>query len=231
MKMTELQDWTRDKQRYSPSPLHWFETPRTLWILRFCLPLIYWRFLLDRSAIYLSFDDGPVAGVTDGILNVLDSYQAKATFFCLGMNIEQEPKIFNRLVDSGHSIGNHSYSHLAGWKTSLREYLEDVEKCDHFLPKSPNARLSPFRPPFGELGVFQGLNLVLRRKIVMWDVNSMDYRQDQSPKMIADRVIQYVRPGSIVLLHDSEEAGPRTIEALPIILENVLSRGLKLKAI
>ncbi len=207
------------------------ETPRTRWLLRFGLPLLCWRFPARKNSIYLTFDDGPVLGVTDRILDILKNHQANATFFCIGKKIECEPGLVDRIVDSGHSVGNHTYSHLSGWKTSIRDYLADIDRCDQSLPATKNGHRRLFRPPFGQLGVVQGLRLLTQRKIVMWDVNAMDYRDHQTPKMIEDRVCDYVRPGSIVLLHDSVEAGNRTILALPEILKRLTARGLAFEAI
>ena len=136
-----------------------------------------------------------------------------------------------RMVQEGHSIGNHTYSHLSGWKSSLRNYLDDIHRCDQVLPNSIDGKPRAFRPPFGQLGMIQGCNLLVRRRIIMWDVNSMDYQDDQTPASIAGRVCQFTRPGSIVLMHDSTEVGPRTIGALPRILDNLGERGFRFKAI
>ena len=212
-------------------PPSWLETPRTRWQLRFGLPLLYWRFPTQKKSVYLTFDDGPVRGVTDQILDILENRQAKATFFCVGRNVEHDPGLVGRIVDLGHSVGNHTYSHLSGWKTSFHDYLADIDRCDQTLPATKSGHRPAFRPPFGQLGVVQGVKLLVKRRIVMWDVNSMDYRDDQTPKMIEDRVCDYVRPGSIVLLHDSAEAGDRTITALPEILDRLGSQGFAFEAI
>jgi len=209
----------------------WFETPSMRWQLIFGLPLLSWRLPSDRKSIYLSFDDGPVAGVTERILEILGDHQAKATFFCIGQNVACHPRIVQRTIELGHSVGNHSFSHLSGWKNSVRAYLADVERCDNYLPLTVNRGLRAFRPPFGQLGLVQGMRILAKRRIVMWDVNSMDYRDDQTPTMIENRVCENVRPGSIVLLHDSAEASPRTIIALPKILEKLSSQGYQFEAI
>ncbi len=210
---------------------NWFETPRTRWQLRLALPLLCWRITNAQPAIYLSFDDGPTPKITDQILNILGQFQAKGTFFCLGRSVEKAPESLDRMIQQGHSVGNHTYSHLSGWKSSLQEYLEDIHRCDQVLPSTIAGPPRVFRPPFGELGILQGIKLIRSRRIVMWDVNAMDYREDQTAIMIAQRVCQFARPGSIVLMHDSEEAGPRTIEALPRILNELSERGYRFKAI
>jgi peptidoglycan/xylan/chitin deacetylase (PgdA/CDA1 family) len=216
---------------FADEPPSWFETPRTRWQLRLGLPLLYWRLSTAEKAIYLSFDDGPTRDITDPILDCLSAYQAKASFFCLGRSIEKLPDGIQRMAAEGHSVGNHTYSHLSGWRSSLRKYLDDVAHCDQMLPRSTDGRLPMFRPPYGQLGLVQGLRLALSRRIVMWDLNSMDYRGAPTPAEIAQRVCQFARPGSIVLMHDSVDVGRRTVEALPRILETLGQRGFCFKAI
>ncbi len=211
--------------------LNWFETPRTRWQLRLGLPLLCWRLPSAEKAVYLTFDDGPTPHVTDQILDILQAYRAYASFFCLGQFAERMPESLNRMVQLGHSVGNHTYSHLSGWQSSVRQYLDDIHRCDRVLPKANDGKPRAFRPPFGQLGIIQGWKLLVRRRIVMWDVNSMDYRGDQSSTEIARRVCQFARPGSIVLMHDSADAGPRTIEAMPRILDNLSQRGFRFNAI
>ncbi len=210
---------------------NWLETPRTSWLLRAGLPLLCWRLSPHEKAIYLSFDDGPTRGVTDQILDYLREYHAKASFFCLGRSIEKAPEVFQRIISEGHSLGNHTFSHRSGWRSSLRDYLDDIARCDQKLPPLIDGKRPMFRPPYGELGLVQGLRIAISRRIVMWDLNSMDYREDQAPAEIARRVCQFARPGSIVLLHDSVETGSRTVQALPQILEELTERGYQFKAI
>jgi len=209
----------------------WFETPRTRWQLRFLFPLICWRLSKARNSVFLSFDDGPIPGVTDRILEILEHHKAKASFFCIGENAERNPELIERMTSMGHAVGNHTYSHLSGWRTSYRDYLRDIDRCEQILPKPPRSQHCLFRPPFGQLGFAQGFRLIASKRIVMWDVNAMDYNLDQTPNMIADRVCRFTRPGSIILLHDSAEAGPRTIQALPTILETLTTRGLTFESI
>jgi peptidoglycan-N-acetylglucosamine deacetylase len=208
-----------------------FETARTHWILPLALPLLTWRKPAASNSIYLTFDDGPTPGVTDAILDILDEHSAKATFFCVGQAIESAPRIFERILDSGHSVGNHTFQHLSGTNTTVREYLGDIERCDQLL--RPRVKMQPtsFRPPYAQLTVRQGLGILYRRPIVLWDVNSMDYRSNENSESIADRVIQNMRPGSIVLLHDSLLTNQKTIRALPKIVLAAQQRGWRLAGI
>jgi peptidoglycan-N-acetylglucosamine deacetylase len=211
--------------------LRFLETPRTNWLVRGLFPLLTWKKPRSSQSVFLTFDDGPTSGITEQILDILDQYGAKATFFCVGEAAERSPQIVSRIVGSGHSIGNHTYSHLAGWNCSIRTYLDDISRCDQVLPEGEKTRLRPFRPPYAQLGLLQGLVLFATHKIVFWDVNSMDYRQEQSPDQISKRVLDHIQSGSIVLMHDSQTAGPRTIQALPSIIRGIQERGWDLRAL
>lgn len=211
--------------------LSFLETPRTNWLVRGLFPLLTWKKPRSSRSVFLTFDDGPTSGITEQILDILDQHRAKATFFCVGEAAERSPHTIFRIVETGHSIGNHTYSHLAGWSCSHRTYLDDIRRCDQVLPKNEKNRLHPFRPPYAQLGLLQGLSLFASRKIIFWDVNSMDYREDQSPTQISQRVLDHVQSGSIVLLHDSQIAGPRTIQALPAIILGIRERGWELRAL
>ncbi len=210
--------------------LRFLETPRTNWLVRGLFPLLTWKKPRSSQSIYLTFDDGPTPGITEQILDILDRYQAKATFFCVGEAVERSPQIMDRMVRSGHSIGNHTFSHLAGWSCSTSRYLEDIHRCDLVLPTCGNHRPHLFRPPYAQLGLLQGLILFSKRKIVFWDVNSMDYQADQTPPQIAKRVLDHLQSGSIVLLHDSLLTGQRTVDALPTIIQGIQDRGWRLKS-
>ena len=211
--------------------LRFLETPRTNWLVRGLFPLLTWKKSRSSQSIYLTFDDGPTPGITEQILDILDRYQAKATFFCVGEAAERSPQIMDRTVLSGHTIGNHTYSHLAGWSCSTRRYLDDIQRCDRFLPACRTHRPHLFRPPYAQLGLLQGCMVFAKRKIVFWDVNSMDYQENQSPPEIAKRVLDLIKSGSIVLLHDSQQAGHRTIEALPTIIQGIQDRGWRLESL
>ena len=131
--------------------------------IRRIFPSLIWT-MPETDRVYLTFDDGPTPGVTEWIVDQLARYDAKATFFCLGKNAEQHPHLFRMLVDGGHRIGNHTYSHQKGWRMSLERYLEDVDFANGLL------QTDLFRPPYGRIKPSQAHRLSERYHIVMWDV-------------------------------------------------------------
>lgn len=167
----------------------------------------------NPPALYLTFDDGPIPGVTEWVLDKLKSHNARATFFCIGENIDKHPKIFERLKAEGHSVGHHTQSHLEGWKTPydtfMANYAAAAAKVPHKL----------FRPPYGRM-TSQQANAVLNsgNEIVMWDVLSQDFRKELAPEKCWEKVKGQARNGSIIVFHDSLKAEPR----MKFALENTL---------
>ena len=182
-------------------------------------PRLVWRMPSKTSTIYLTFDDGPTERVTSWVLDKLREYDAKATFFCLGKNVEKHPDIFQRITDEGHAVGNHSYSHLKGWATPTSQYVQDVDLANDIL----NTKL--FRPPYGRIKRSQVRLLKQRYKIVMWSLLSMDYSRWVTPKRCAKIVTKNLRPGSIVVFHDSIKAEANMRFGLVKLLEEVKRRG------
>lgn len=199
---------------------------RTPSILPWLYPSLHWRLPSGRNELYLTFDDGPVPGPTEFVLGVLHRYSVKATFFCIGDNIGKHPALFQRLVDEGHKVGNHTYHHLNGWRTRPDAYLEDVRRCDDLLynggGKSAQSRL--FRPPYGRITRKQ-IGLLTGRPIIMWDVLSADYRQRLSAEKSFRNTLRAVRPGSIIVYHDSHKAERNLRYGLPRIIEECLGQG------
>lgn len=189
--------------------------------LRSLYPSRIWRSAAEGKSIYLSFDDGPTPGVTETILEKLDDLGAKATFFCLGKNVEAYPSLFERVIQEGHGIGNHGYEHLNGRKNPIGTYCRDVENGRE-LVGSPL-----FRPPYGRLKARQARKLSKEHRIVMWDVLSGDFDQRLDGDYCAQQVIRYSVPGSIVLFHDSEKARERVGSALPKVLEHFHREGYR----
>ncbi len=187
-------------------------------------PSLIWS-MPETDSVYLTFDDGPTPGVTEFILDRLAEYDAKATFFCLGKNAEQHPHLFRMIVEGGHRIGNHTYSHQKGWNMSLERYLEDVDFANGLL------RSDLFRPPYGRITPMQARRIGERYHIVMWDVLSRDYSQFVSPRSCLHNVTRHVRGGSIVAFHDSVKSFRNMRYALPRTLEYLREKGLKCAAI
>lgn len=194
-------------------------------VVRSAFPGVSWKAKSDHRVLHLTFDDGPTPEVSPWVIDTLHKYHAKATFFCLGKNAERYPAIFNKIKSYGHTIGNHTYSHLNGWKTQNREYYNDIELAQHYV----NSKL--FRPPYGRITPLQILELKKKFKIIMWDVLSEDYNQDVEPGQCFQNVINYTRPGSIIVFHDSEKASKNLYFALPKVLEYFSMQGYSFRAL
>ena len=189
---------------------------KTPFWLRWLYPGLVWRKASAKPVIYLTFDDGPIPEVTPFVLSVLEKYNAKATFFCIGDNIQKHPDIFQKLIEGRHAIGNHTFNHLKGWKTKDEVYLENFKLCDN-LTKS-----KLFRPPYGRIKRSQVSKLKNENpglKIIMWDVLSGDFDLNLSPDKCLKNVLKATEAGSIVVFHDSLKAFERLEYVLPRALE------------
>ncbi|MDA3910739.1 MAG: polysaccharide deacetylase family protein [Bacteroidales bacterium] len=184
-----------------------------------------WRIPTTEKVLYLTFDDGPTPVVTNETLEILDAFNAKASFFCLGRNAEHHPDLVENIIRKGHRIGNHSYSHLKGFRTATDVYLEDVKLAARFL------KTKLFRPPYGRIRVKQAKRIANYFHLVMWDVLSHDYNRKISAEKCCRNVVNFVQPGSIIVFHDSEKAAPNMLEALPKTLETLTKQGYKFEVI
>jgi len=189
---------------------------KTPWFLRKYYSGCVWNIGTDQKIIYLSFDDGPHAQATPFILEQLRKFNAKATFFCIGKNVQEEPRLYKSILEEGHRVGNHTYNHVNGWKSSDKEYFENIQLAAKYIDSDL------FRPPYGRISRFQIRHLTrdpFRLKIIMWDVLSADFDKSISGEDCALNVIRNARPGSIVIFHDSAKAYDRMCVALPKVLE------------
>jgi peptidoglycan/xylan/chitin deacetylase (PgdA/CDA1 family) len=178
-----------------------------------------------QNKIYLTFDDGPIPEVTPWVLDVLKQNNIKATFFCVGENISKYPDIFKQLINDGHSIGNHTYNHLKGWKTKTEVYLDNIQKAQNEI-SSHGISTQLFRPPYGKLTPSQTKALYkLNYDIVMWSVLSKDYRQTLSSDKVLDNIICNTISGSIIVCHDNIKAFDNLKKALPKAIEHLLEKG------
>jgi peptidoglycan/xylan/chitin deacetylase (PgdA/CDA1 family) len=175
--------------------------------------------------IYLTFDDGPIPEMTPGILEILDGYQVKATFFMVGDNVRKYPGVFEKVRDAGHAVGNHTFHHLNGWRTPPAAYVEDVNRCDGLL------RTPLFRPPYGRLTPSQFFLLKKRYKIILWSLLTTDYSRKTTPEQCLEIAKKYTRPGSIVVFHDSIKAREKVLYALPRYLDFLLQHNYKLQTL
>lgn len=190
--------------------------------MQWLFPRRVWAFSRKEPNIYLTFDDGPIPEVTPWVLEQLKKYNAKATFFCIGDNVRKHPDIFNAIIAEGHSIGNHTFHHLNGWKTRTEEYLQDVEAAEVEFNKTifnSNQPSKLFRPPYGKMTSAQAKKITEKGyKIIMWDVLSADFDPTISEEKCLKNVVNNIKPGSIVVFHDSLKAEEKLKYVLPEFL-------------
>jgi len=201
---------------------------KTPWLLKKIYPYGIWDFPSTTKTVYLSFDDGPHPAITPFVLDQLDRYNAKASFFCIGKNVVAHKDIFEMIVRKGHRVGNHTQNHLNGWKTADEDYIANIQEAGQYI----NSNL--FRPPYGRIKKSQAIAMQKKfagMKIIMWDVLSADFDTGIDAERCTRNVVQNVRPGSIVVFHDSEKAFPRLEHTLPAVLENLSAQGYQFDAI
>ena len=197
-------------------------------LLKWYYPSLVWNKNRLEKVIYLTFDDGPIPDVTDFVLKTLKSFKVKATFFCIGDNILKHPGVFTRLVKEGHSIGNHTFNHLKGWKTDNETYLKNFVSCQ----KLTGTNL--FRPPYGRIKKSQITalrSLQPELQIIMWDVLSGDFDLSLAPEQCYQNVIRHTTNGSIIVFHDSLKAFDRLKYALPKVLAYMMAQGYQFKTL
>lgn len=192
--------------------------------IRYLYPSAIWRMDKDKRAVYLTFDDGPIPKVTPWVLDVLDKYGIKATFFMVGDNIRKHPDEFHMVVERGHRIGNHTFNHIRGLSYDINSYLENTDKACKMMM---NTNL--FRPPHGYMSPKQYVELKKRYKIVMWDLVTRDYNRKFTGEQILQKVKKYVRNGSIITFHDSIKSEENIRYALPKAIEWLLEQGYEFK--
>ena len=216
-------------------------------LLKWYYPSLLWNNSRSEKVIYLTFDDGPIPNVTDFVLKTLKTFNAKATFFCIGDNIVKHPEVFHKVKNDGHAIGNHTFNHLKGWKTDNETYINNTLKCQELT------QTNLFRPPYGRIRKSQIKSLQLaianaqfsvqtaqtqlstenslpptentKLKIVMWDVLSGDFDLKLSPEKCYQNVIRHTENGSIIVFHDSLKAFDRLAYTLPRVLKYFTDKG------
>ena len=188
----------------------------------------------DHAAkpIYLTFDDGPVPGPTEFVLDVLASYRAKATFFAVGDNVRRYPTLARRVVAEGHVLANHTQHHKKGWQMTTEAYLQEVERCRQTLQAETGQAPALFRPPYGRITPAQGRALRAQGyQVVMWSVLSADYDAGLSPGRCLVETYRRCQAGSVVVFHDSLKAAPRMEKVLPALLEVLQGEGYTIAAL
>lgn len=190
--------------------------------MRWLYPRFLWRIKTTQKKVFLTFDDGPTPEVTQWVIETLNHFNAKATFFCLGKNVLENQQLFLQLTINGHKTGNHSFAHEDGWKTDNHVYLQSVVKAGQYIESKW------FRPPYGKIKRTQAAALLkLGYKIVMWDLVSGDFNEnftvDQSIKLL----LTHTRPGSILVFHDSYKAFTKLKEVLPVVMTQLQEQGYR----
>ena len=188
------------------------------------------------KAVYLTFDDGPIPEVTPKVLEILARYNVKATFFMVGENIDKHPDVFAQVIEAGHSIGNHTYNHLKGWKYSKTEYLTNVAKWEDAVKRNLstfNFQLSTlYRPPYGKAWIWQRCALHnMGYRLIYWDILTRDYEPTRTPLQMLAQIQRETRPGSIINFHDSLKSNERMLEVLPQAIEWLQKQGYTLQAL
>jgi len=195
-----------------------FKTP---YVAKLIYPSLVWDMPSSENKIYLTFDDGPHPAITPMVLKILDKYDAKATFFCVGENIEKYPDTFQLIKQSGHTVGNHSHNHLNGWKTSNSKYYKNIKKSKQLI----NSKL--FRPPYGRISPAQIKHLKKEYKIIMWSVLSYDFDARVSKEECLNLSINNSAAGTIIVFHDSEKAKEKMLFAIEGYLKHFTKRGFE----
>ena len=179
-----------------------------------------------NNAVYFTFDDGPTPEITNFVLDCLAQYEAKATFFCIGKNVVSNPEIANQIEANGHRIGNHTMNHANAWKYNRVDYQQNFVDCEEVFEQL-NIKSVGFRPPYGRVNSFIYQNMTSTTPIYMWSFLSGDYNQDLSASSIIQAGIKHIKPGSILVFHDSVKAFPRLKIVLPAILDYCIQQNYK----
>lgn len=199
--------------------MYYFKTPG---IIKWLYPSLVWNGPGDQRNVYLTFDDGPVPGVSDHILKILEEFKVKATFFCVGENIARNPELFRQIFLEGHMIGNHTYHHLNGWQVKDDEYIQDIRKCAGIIEENGyNSGMKIFRPPYGRIR--KSLIQMIRNeyRIIMWDVLSYDFSGLPAEKLLS-RCRKYTGPGSIIVFHDSHKTWKKTELIISQLIDHLI---------
>lgn len=196
---------------------------KTPYIVTLFYPSVIWKIKEKQKNIYLTFDDGPDENITPEVLDLLDQYSAKATFFCVGEKVKQNTAIYIRILEQGHSVGNHSYNHLKGKKTRHVPYLSNIKEAEKLI----DSQL--FRPPYGSFNFRQIQALKKDYKIVLWTVLPGDFDKNISKEKVLERAIKHSKAGSIIVFHDNNKFREKMLFALTGFLKNFKSQGYNFK--
>lgn len=191
-------------------------------IFTYVLPSsLLWQVKTGSKTIYLTFDDGPIPELTEEILTILQKFNAKATFFCVGENVERYPEIYNKILENGHSTGNHTHHHLKGWSVNCADYTNDIQQASKLIDSGL------FRPPYGLMSYKQAKTVAKEFKIVMWSVLTRDYDTGVGNEECLQIALEGLKPGAIIVFHDNIKAREKVRYALPRLLEHMEKEGYR----
>ena len=199
-----------------------YKTP--IWLRKWFSSLV-WDRPTKEKVLYLTFDDGPIPEVTEYVLEELEKYNAKATFFCIGDNVRKHPEIFKKVVEAGHAVGNHTFNHLKGWNTDNPAYYENVEKCAKLVDSNL------FRPPYGRIKKSQYKELGKKYKIIMWSILTWDFLKNLDKDYALKTCVKKTKRGDIVVFHDSIKAQHNMEYLLPKYLKYFSEKGFEFRGL
>lgn len=194
---------------------------RPFFFLPYLFPSATWRKEKNKNNIYLTFDDGPIPEITPWILDCLKEKDVKACFFCVGDNVRKYPELYQRILDEGHQVGNHTFNHLKGWDQEDSNYLDNIAQCRTLV----DSQL--FRPPYGRLKKSQLSKVSKDYEVIMWDVLTGDYDKRISPVQCLNNAVNYSRAGSIIVFHDNIKAIANLQYALPRTIDQLRAKGFQ----
>lgn len=207
--------------------IHIYKTPQ---FLRWLAPNLVWKINTDEKLIYLTFDDGPVPGLTEYVLEELKKYNASATFFCVGENIKKNANICHKIIEGGHLLGNHTFNHLMGWSTKNHEYFMNIDKCQHEIDKYQQTQFKPlFRPPHGQITKNQIHFIKEKYEIIMWDILTYDYEIKLAPPKRLYKIFTKTSSGTIIVFHDNYKGEKNLRYFLPRYLHHFKENGFQFK--
>ena len=186
---------------------------------------------ISEKVLFLTFDDGPIPEATPEVLELLKKFNAKATFFCIGDNVTKHKEIYRKILDEGHSTGNHTFHHLNGWKYNKASYLENTILCMQAMQSLNPSLKNYFRPPYGKLRILQYAALKKDYKIILWDVLPRDWEKERSADSCFEIIKRKAKPGSIIVFHDSIKAKDRMLPALRMTLEHYSTLGFRFESL
>lgn len=188
-------------------------------------PNVTWKVKTNDKVLYLTFDDGPHPSITPMVLGILEEYNAKATFFCVGDNVTKYPEIFNEIISKGHAVGNHTFNHIKGWQSTNQSYIDNIKKAAEVIPSNL------FRPPFGRIKPSQIKLLKKDYRIIMWSILTRDYDKSLNPYTALKHLNKLTKPGDVVVFHDSEKAKENMLVMLKGMLQHFNQQQYRFKAL